>query len=106
MKDMHASVHLQANPAQPFAWITEELYLGGERAQGGLINEYNHLMGGTKDDKARLYKTPLDMALSNLLVVTLLWAGGWTRQPPEVPTNLYPSVVRGLPEPMPSSEQV
>lgn len=59
-----------------------------ERAQGDLINGYNHLMGGSKDDKARLFETRRDTALSSLLSVTLLWAGGWTRQSPEAPSSL------------------
>lgn len=32
------------------------------------------------------------MVLSSLLQVTLLWAGGWTRRSPEVPSHLSNSV--------------
>jgi len=40
-----------------------------------------------------IFKTRLDAVLCSLLWVTLLWQGGWTGWPTEVPSNPYHSVV-------------
>jgi len=40
-----------------------------------------------------IFKTCLDKVLCSLLLVTLLWQGGWTTCSPEVPSNPYRSVI-------------
>lgn len=40
-----------------------------------------------------IFKTQLDMVLNDLLYVALLEHGGWTKQLPEVPSNLNHFVI-------------
>ena len=43
-----------------------------------------------------IFKSHLDTVLGNRLWVTLLEQGGWTKPPPEVPSNVNPSVTVNL----------
>ena len=59
-----------------------------------VMEHWNRLPGEVVDSPSlEIFKTHLDKVLCSLLWVTLLWQGGWTRWPTEVPSNPYHSVI-------------
>lgn len=53
-----------------------------------MIKHWNQLPRKVMESSSvEIIKTRLDIALSNLLFVTMFWAGGWTTSSPEVPTS-------------------
>lgn len=60
--------------------------------QGGETLEQEQ-RGSAGPPSLETIKTVLCMALSNLIQRDLIWAAGWTRWPPEPPSNLHDSLI-------------
>lgn len=77
----------------------EILYMGNSDQLGEsfTMRSWSNIEAGAQivaSPHVEIFKTSLDLSLSNLMQLNLLWEGGWTGWPPEEPSNLNFIIIR------------